>query len=117
MTQPTVDGVTINGAVTPSYDRVLTADALAFVSRLHRQFNQTRLALLARRADRRARLQRGERLDFLAETESIRARDWTVAPASPGLDDRRVEITGPVDRKMMINAFNSGSRVFMADIE
>jgi malate synthase len=117
MTQPNVDGVIITGAVTPSFDRVLTADALAFVARLQRQFNQTRLALLARRADRRARLQRGERLDFLAETESVRSREWTVAPASPGLDDRRVEITGPVDRKMMINAFNSGARVFMADIE
>src|SRR4051794_8521132 len=63
MTPPTVDGVTINGAATPSHDRVLTADALTFVARLQRQFNQTRLAILARRADRRARLQRGERLD------------------------------------------------------
>ena len=83
MTPLTVDGVTISGAATPSHERVLTADALAFVARLQRQFNQTRLALLARRADRRARLQRGERLDFLAATENIRAREWTVAPAGP----------------------------------
>jgi malate synthase len=97
--------------------RVLTPDALAFVERLHREFNGRRLELLAERAERRERIQAGEPLDFLPETASVRSGDWKVAPAPRDLDDRRVEITGPVDRKMMINALNSGAQVFMADLE
>jgi len=98
-------------------DRVLTPDALAFVARLHREFNARRLELLAERRRRWLRLQDGETLGFRPETSSIRAADWRVAPAPEDLEDRRVEITGPADRKMMINALNSGARVFMADLE
>jgi malate synthase len=97
--------------------RVLTPEALDFVGRLHRQFNPTRERLLTRRDERRERIDRGEQLDFLAETSWVREAQWRVGPAPRDLDDRRVEITGPVDRKMMINALNSGARVFMADLE
>jgi len=96
---------------------VLTPAALDFVTRLHREFNPTRESLLRARGERHARIQAGEALDFLPETASVREGDWRVAPAPKDLDDRRVEITGPVDRKMMINALNSGARVFMADLE
>ena len=117
MTSSSVTGIVVVGETTASTSRVLTTDALDFLARLHREFNASRLALLARRADRRARLQSGESLGFLEETAGIRSGDWRVAAAPADLDDRRVEITGPVDRKMMINALNSGARVFMADIE
>jgi malate synthase len=93
--------------------RVLTDEALAFVDDLEARFGARRRELLARRAERR----RGGRLDFLEETRDVREGDWTVAPPAPGLEDRRVEITGPVDRKMIINALNSGARGFMADFE
>ena len=96
---------------------VLTPDALEFVSLLHRELNPTRLALLDRRHERQRALDAGERPDFLAETRSVREGDWRVAQAPADLQDRRCEITGPVDRKMMINALNSGARVFMADFE
>ena len=109
--------VLIAGPTTAHSARVLTPEALEFVRRLHRQFNPTRERLLTRRAERRERIRRGERLDFLAETASVRDAQWRVAPAPRDLDDRRVEITGPVDRKMMINALNSGASVFMADLE
>jgi malate synthase len=97
--------------------RVLTSDALDFVARLHRRFNPTRLALLERRRQRQAELDRGARPGFLSETRAVRGGSWSVAPAPADLNDRRVEITGPVERKMMINALNSGAKVFMADIE
>ncbi len=97
--------------------RVLTREAVEFVARLHRRFNPVRETLLARRRDRQASLDAGERPGFPAETAEIRAGDWQVASAPPPLLDRRVEITGPVDRKMMINALNSGASVFMADFE
>ena len=96
---------------------ILTADAVAFLSALHRHFDDRRRDLLSARAERTARLQAGERPDFLPGTEGIRSADWTVAPLPSDLLDRRVEITGPVDRKMIINALNSGARVFMADFE
>ena len=96
---------------------MVTDDALEFVELLHRRFNPTRLSLLAARVDRQASLDAGEDPDFLAETSSIRAGTWTVAPTPQDLVDRRCEITGPCDRKMMINAFNSGAKVFMADLE
>ena len=96
---------------------ILTPEALAFVAELHRRFNPERERLLGLRAERQARLDAGELPDFLEETRELRESDWTVAPVPPELEDRRVEITGPVDRKMVINALNSGSRVFMADFE
>jgi malate synthase len=96
---------------------ILTPDALAFVAELQRRFGPERERLLAARSERQARLDGGELPDFLDETREIREGDWRVAPAPPDLQDRRVEITGPVDRKMVINALNSGARVFMADFE
>src|SRR6266508_1071287 len=110
-------GIEVRGAETGRHAEVLTPEALAFVTSLQRQFNPTRVALLAKRAERQVRLDAGERPDFLPETQQVREGDWRVAPAPKDLQDRRVEITGPVDRKMMINAFNSGARVFMADFE
>ena len=102
---------------TPDADRVLTPEASQFVAGLHRRFNPRRLDLLAARTRRQARFDAGERPDFLPETLQIRTGDWTVPEAPKALADRRVEITGPVERKMMINALNSGAQVFMADFE
>ena len=96
---------------------MLTHDALAFVADLQRRFGASRLDLLQRREDRQAEIDAGVRPDFLIASRDVRAADWTVAPAPPDLDDRRVEITGPAEPKMMINALNSGARVFMADLE
>jgi malate synthase len=96
---------------------VLDDEALAFVGRLHERFEPRRQELLAARRERRARIAAGGTLDFLPETREIREGDWQVAPPPPDLQDRRVEITGPVDRKMIINALNSGARGFMADFE
>lgn len=110
-------GVVIKGAVQPRFDEILTTEALAFVADLHRRFNETRKRLLALRAERQKRFDAGETPDFLAETRHIREGDWNVAPIPAELQDRRVEITGPVDRKMIINALNSGAKVFMADFE
>ncbi len=98
--------------------RVLTPEALAFVADLQREFNPRRVGLLAARAERQDRIAAGELPDFLEETRAIRDDpDWRVSAAPPDLLDRRVEITGPVDRKMVINALNSGARIFMADFE
>ena len=99
------------------FDRVLTADALEFVARLARTFEPARRELLSRREARQRELDDGRLPDFLPETAAIRQGEWKVAPIPPDLVDRRVEITGPVDRKMIINALNSGARVFMADFE
>jgi malate synthase len=97
---------------------VLTPEALGFVAQLHRSFNQRRLRLLGERRDRQARFDAGELPDFLPNTRHVREDpDWQVASAPADLDDRRVEITGPVEPKMMINALNSGAKVFMADFE
>ncbi|MBO9661646.1 malate synthase A [Dokdonella sp.] len=96
---------------------VLGTDALAFLADLHRRFEVTRRELLAARKTRQARFDAGELPDFLPETQAIRDSDWIVAPIPAALQDRRVEITGPVDRKMIINALNSGAKVFMADFE
>ena len=98
-------------------DEILTAEALAFVADLHRRFNGERIALLEARKDRQQELDSGVQPDFPAATADVRAAQWTVAPAPADLDDRRVEITGPAEPKMMINALNSGARVFMADLE
>jgi malate synthase len=96
---------------------VLTADALAFLEILHRRFNPVRLGLLAHRAQRQQAFDAGALPDFLPETRPVRGGDWQVAPAPPDLQNRHVEITGPVERKMMINALNSGAQIFMADFE
>jgi malate synthase len=110
-------GVEVTGPTVPGADRVLTREALAFVADLQRRFAPLRLDLLHQRHERQAALDAGERLDFLASTHEIRDAAWTVAPAPADFDDRRVEITGPAEPKMMINALNSGARVFMADLE
>ena len=104
---PNVDGI----------ERVLTQDALEFLARLHHEFEPRRQQVLAARRERAARMAAGESLDFLAETADVRESDWSVAPAPADLDDRRVEITGPAEAKMAINALNSGAKVFMADFE
>jgi malate synthase len=111
-------GVEINAPVTPEYEQILTPQALDFIARLQRGFNARRKGLLAARQQRQQALDNGEMPDFLPETEEVR-RDpsWQVAPAPADLQRRWVEITGPTDRKMMINAFNSGADVFMADFE
>jgi malate synthase len=110
-------GVEILAPLTAPHAEILTADAIAFLVDLQRTFNQRRKQLLAARQARQARLDAGEKPSFLVETEQIREKDWTVAPIPADILDRRVEITGPVDRKMMINALNSGAKVFMADFE
>ncbi|MEA2650964.1 MAG: malate synthase [Chloroflexota bacterium] len=111
-------GVALTRADVPHLDAVLTADALAFVADLHRSFNGRRLELLGKRAERQARFDAGELPDFLPETEPVRQDgSWRVTSAPADLDDRRVEITGPAEPKMMINALNSGAKVFMCDFE
>jgi malate synthase len=111
------DGVVVSGPPVPGSERILTPDALAFVATLQRRFGTLRLDLLKRREERQAELDAGVRPDFLVATAHVRESDWAVAPAPVDLDDRRVEITGPAEPKMMINALNSGARVFMADLE
>jgi malate synthase len=114
----TSTGIELAGRTGAAADRVLTDEAVDFVAELHRTFNPTRLEVLAARAARRERIAAGELPDFLEETQAIREdRDWHVAAPPDDLLDRRVEITGPVDRKMVINALNSGAQAFMADFE
>ena len=110
-------GMTLSGAIQPGFDAILTPEALAFVADLHRTFEARRQELLAARVERTARLDAGERPDFLASTAHIREGDWKVAPLPAALACRRVEITGPVDAKMVINAFNSGADSYMTDFE
>ncbi len=112
-----VEGVTIHGPVTDQFSQILTPEAMEFVALLERTFGRRRLDLLDRRDERQAEIDAGVMPDFLPETEHIRNSEWTVAPIPEDLRDRRVEITGPVDRKMIINALNSGANVFMADFE
>jgi len=107
----------LHGAMRPGFDEVLTADALEFVGELQREFGPRRAQLLEARARRRERLRAGEMLDFLAETREIRESDWTVAPVPDDMQQRWIEITGPTERKMTINALNSGADGFMADFE
>ena len=110
-------GVEITADITPAFADILTPEALAFVARLHRQFESRRRELMAARDIRQSELDAGRLPDFLPQTASIRNGDWKIAPLPADLLDRRVEITGPVDRKMMINALNSGAKSFMADFE
>ncbi len=117
MTRALPWGVRILGPEVPGSSDVLTTEALGIVADLQRRFGPGRRALLAARVERQAELATGVLPDFRTDTASIRAADWRVAPAPADLDDRRVEITGPAEPKMMINALNSGARVFMADLE
>ncbi len=110
-------GVAVLGADLPRSSEILSRDALAFVAELHRSFNPRRLELLAARRRRQERLDAGEEPEFLAETADVRSASWQVASTPEDLQDRRVEITGPAEPKMMINALNSGAKVFMADLE
>ena len=115
MTQPA--GVEVTGPRHDRYDEVLTPPALGFLAQLHRAFEGRRRELLARRTERDADLAAGGTLDFLDATKDVREGDWRVAEPAPGLVDRRVEITGPTDAKMTINALNSGAKVWLADHE
>jgi malate synthase len=109
--------IQVVGKKLPASPSILTDDALSFVARLHRQFNPTREDLMARRAKRQLEFDAGKVPDFLPETTKVREGEWKVAPTPDDLQKRWVEITGPVERKMMINAFNSGANIFMADFE
>ena len=110
-------GVEFAAPISPRFAEILTPQAIAFVTGLQRSFNARRKELLSARGKRQAALDAGQKPDFLPETKHIRDADWTVAPIPADIQDRRVEITGPVDRKMIINALNSGAKVFMADFE
>jgi malate synthase len=110
-------GVEIRGPEVPGLAEILVPEAMELVAKLHRTFDARRRELLAVREERQARLDAGERPDFLPETAEVRAGDWRCAPVPADMQDRRVEITGPVDRKMIINALNSGAKAFMADFE
>ena len=111
------DGVEILGEIPPAYAEILSPKAIAFVAKLARKFEAQRRDLMARRAKRQAEFDAGQMPDFLAETRHVRDSDWSIASVPADLQDRRVEITGPTDRKMVINALNSGANVFMADFE
>ena len=115
--KPSFQNIEIKGEITPEFAEILTPEALNFVATLVRAFSGRREELLQRRAQRQAEIDAGKMPDFLPETEHIRSGDWTIAPVPADLQDRRVEITGPVERKMVINALNSGAKVFMADFE
>jgi malate synthase len=117
MSVAAVEGVEVRAPVDGRFGEVMTPEALRFVSDLQREFGATRNLLLQRRRERQAQLDAGELPDFLAETKDVREGDWTIAPIPDDLRDRRIEITGPTDRKMVINALNSGARMFMADFE
>jgi malate synthase len=110
-------GVAIHAPLHPRFDEILTPEALAFVAKLHRAFEPHRKELLKARVARQARIDAGEMPDFLPETKHVREGDWKIAPLPKALECRRVEITGPVERKMIINAFNSGADSYMTDFE
>ena len=110
-------GVKILGKIGDGYSEILTPDSMYFVALLSRQFEARRRELMAARVKRQAEFDEGKLPDFLPQTKSIRDGDWSVPEVPADLQDRRVEITGPTDRKMVINALNSGANVFMADFE
>jgi malate synthase len=113
-----LQGVNISGSITDFNKKILSKNAVAFLALLHRSFNGTRKDLLQRRVIRQAELDKGQLPDFLPETKHIRENDaWKGAGPAPGLVDRRVEITGPTDRKMVVNALNSNVWTYMADFE
>src|SRR5258708_4236456 len=110
-------GMEITAEIKPGYEAILTREALELVAALHRTFEPRRQQLLQARVERTKRLDAGERPDFLVETKSVREGDWKIAPLPQDLQCRRVEITGPVERKMIINALNSGADSYMTDFE
>lgn len=112
-----VEGLEIKAPLQPGFEEILTPEALEFVVKLQRNFNKRRLELLAARVEKQKQIDAGKLPDFLPETKAVREGDWVAAPIPADLQDRRVEITGPVDRKMIINALNSGAKVFMSDFE
>ncbi|HXF83244.1 MAG TPA: malate synthase A [bacterium] len=112
-----MEGIEVRGGTVEGAERILTPEALRFVADLHRAFNPTRERLLQRRRERQAELDAGALPGFLASTRHIREGDWRIAPTPPDLQQRWVEITGPTDRKMLINALNSGASTYMADFE
>jgi malate synthase len=115
--QPASTGILVHGKPQPRQAEILSAGALAFLADLHHRFDARRLELLERRVERQRLFDAGQLPHFLTETKHVRDGDWRVAPIPADLLDRRVEITGPVDRKMIVNALNSGAKVFMADFE
>ncbi|MBX3661741.1 MAG: malate synthase A [Burkholderiales bacterium] len=117
MDQPLPEGITLTPPLKAGYSEILTPEALGFVAGLSRRFERRRQELMQRRRDRQALFDTGVLPDFLPETRAVRDGDWTISPVPADLQDRRVEITGPTDRKMVINALNSGANVFMADFE
>lgn len=112
-----VEGIDVHPNLKPGFEAILTPPALRFAASLHRLFNNRRLQLLDKRHERQAQIDSGVLPQYLEETQSIREDNWKIAPVPADLQDRRVEITGPVDRKMIINALNSGASTFMADFE
>jgi malate synthase len=117
MSAPLPQGVAISGAITPAFGEILSPEALGFIAKLHRKFESRRQELLAARAARQEEFDDGKLPDFLTPTRTIRDADWVIAPQPKDMLDRRVEITGPTDRKMVINALNCGASTFMADFE
>ena len=120
MDHPTMEpdlGIYISATVSNEMKKILTPGALEFISSIHKEFNPTRLQLLEQRTLRQNEINSGYKPDFLTETEHVRQANWKISPVPIDLQDRRVEITGPVNRKMIINALNSGVKVFMADFE
>lgn len=114
---PLPEGIAILGPMPAAYEQILTPQAITFVAKLARKFETRRRELMALRVKRQAEFDIGKLPDFLPETRSIRESEWSVGPIPSDLQDRRVEITGPTDRKMVINALNCGANVFMADFE
>ena len=112
-----MESITITGKMHPGFDKILTEDAQEFLVKLHQMFNGTRKSLLERRSETHQKILSGMNPTFLRETESVRKGDWQVDPIPEDLQDRRCEITGPAEAKMMINALNSGATIFMADLE
>src|SRR5712691_7755126 len=110
-------GVQVTAEIRTKFSDILSSEALAFVAKLQREFGGRRTEALQRRQDRQSRFDAGEMPNFLTETKQIREGDWKCAPIPKDLEDRRVEITGPTNRKMVINALNSGAKMFMADFE
>src|SRR5262245_9307029 len=117
MSGPLPQGVEVSGPISKEFAQILSPEALGFVAKLHRRFESRRQELLARRAKRQKEFDAGVKPDFLPETKKIRESDWVIAPQPNDMLDRRVEITGPTDRKMVINALNCGASTFMADFE
>ena len=112
-----MNSISITGKMHPGFDSILTEEAQNFILKLHHKFGSTRKSLLEKRAEIYSKILSGEMPEFLKETESVRNGDWKAEPVPKDLQDRRCEITGPAEAKMMINALNSGATIFMADLE